>query len=116
MKRIAFILLSIVLLLLGCRKTNNILDKNDIKYNDISILRSDFEKQTGCKESNSYSLISSFKTKIDWNKFSKVNDSTFLIHVSLLDTVVFPINDSFINLKSKTVIRAYKTKGTWKYS
>ncbi len=104
------------MVIIGCKDQNDSFIENN-KVDDISLLRADFEKQTGYDKSKVYLLTPAFRTRINWDKTVEKHKDTILIAVTVLDTVRFPINGMQVDLKNRVILKAVRNKDSkWNYS
>ncbi|WP_312339582.1 hypothetical protein [Sphingobacterium sp.] len=106
MKRCLFIIFFIVTIM-ACKNDHPDLTNGE---NKIDLLRAEFEKQTGYNQSQVNLLTPSFRSKVDWSKAIYKGEDTVLVTVKLLDTVIYPINGSEINLNDNVILKAVRNK------
>ncbi len=104
------------MVIIGCKDQSDSFIENN-KVDDISLLRADFEKQTGYDQTKVYLLTPAFRTRINWDKTVEKHKDTVLIAVSVLDTVHFPFDGLQVDLKNHVILKAVRNKDSkWNYS
>lgn len=113
MKRILFIIV-LFLSIMACKNDYPDLISED---QEISLLRADFERQTGYDQSKVYLLTPAFRTKVNWDKAVHKSKDTILVSLTVLDTVLYPINGTEVNLKNNVIMKAVRNeKSEWSYA
>ncbi|WP_223583032.1 hypothetical protein [Sphingobacterium sp. GVS05A] len=104
------------MVIISCKDQNDSFIENN-KVDDISLLRADFEKQTGYDQTKVYLLTPAFRTRINWDKTVEKHKDTVLIAVSVLDAVHFPFDGLQVDLKNHVILKAVRNKDSkWNYS
>lgn len=106
---------SIIILFIGCK--NELYVDDDGKILDINLIKSDFQKKTGYRQSDSSFINPSFKSVIDWSTFYEVGKDTLYVKVKVIDKLEILVSDSTrVLLNNNIWIRVTKENDKWQYS
>ncbi|WP_293947042.1 MULTISPECIES: hypothetical protein [unclassified Sphingobacterium] len=106
---------SIFILLIGCKNEPMLDDGSDTV--DINMIKTDFQRKTGYRQSDSSFINPNFKSVVDWKTFYEVGQDTLYVKVKVIDRLEVLVSDSTrIPLNDNIWVRGTRKNDKWQYS